>query len=107
MNMLNGEIYMATFDSNMSDEDRLSILTYYALTGYDKVLYDKDAGFFKEVMQFVYRMDSDCYQLLKSLQVGKCSKTMYNIILTLQEQICDLSAILDDSIGINDYLDEE
>ena len=38
MNMLNGEIYMATFDSNMSDEDRLSILTYYALTGYDKVL---------------------------------------------------------------------
>ena len=62
---------------------------------------------FKEVMNIVNAMDSDSYTLLKSLQVGKCSKTMYNIILTLQEQVCDLAAILDETIGLEDYLDDD
>ena len=98
---------MAIFEDNVSHEDRVSILIYYALMGDDKVLYDEDAGFFKEVMKIINAMDSDSYTLLKSLQVGKCSKTMYNIILTLQEQVCDLSAILDEAIGLEDYLDDD
>ena len=98
---------MAIFEDNVSHEDRVSILIYYALMGDDKVLYDEDAGFFKEVMNIINAMDSDSYTLLKSLQVGKCSKTMYNIILTLQEQVCDLAAILDETIGLEDYLDDD
>ena len=36
---------MAIFEDNVSHEDRVSILIYYALMGDDKVLYDEDAGF--------------------------------------------------------------
>lgn len=90
-----------------SSSDRVKVLAYYALKGYDEVLYDRDYGFFGDVIDTIDRWDDGCALLLDALEKGKCCGTMRNIILDYRDRFKFLCGVVDDNFGFDKFIERD